>query len=202
MKLLVLIGLLLSFTVVAHAKEATLAGKGISENIRNLSNQICGYHASDASKVAENVKWSISKHMKKYENIPDATPTQMVTFLNRNKHHMTCGYDNAHYMVESFRHGAYDQLFNVFLFDYLLLDDESLYVDVNGISHTGGKTGTEPETVLDYMYREWKSPEIDETTRKEIKRLIRMFGYLGGKRYSELSAQEKQAGLDAHNDHK
>jgi hypothetical protein len=51
-----------------------------------------------------------------------------------------------------------------------------------------------------YMVREWKSPEIDETTQKEIKRLINMFGYLGGKRYSELSAQEKQAGFDAYND--
>jgi len=101
-------------------------------------------------------------------------------------------------MVESFRHGAYDQLFNVFLFDYLLLDDESLFVDVNAISHTGGESGTAPEMLLDYMYREWKSPEIDELTRKEIKDLIDMFeGYLNGKRWHELTEQEQQAGLDA-----
>jgi hypothetical protein len=169
-----------------------LATLGVSENIRNLSTQICGYYSSDSTKVAENVKKSIINHMKKYEKIKNPTPTQMVKFLNRNKNFMTCGDDNAGYMVESFRHGAYDQLFNVFMFDYLLLDDESLYVDVNAISYTGGKSGTDPETTLDYMYREFISPEIDERTRKEIKRLINMFELdLGAKRYANLPATEK-----------
>jgi hypothetical protein len=212
MKLWVLISLLLSLNTFAQGEAFTdksaYTDKGISENIRNLSTQICGWYSSDSTKVAENVKRSVFNHMKKYENIPAATPTQMIHFLNRNKHHMTCGDDNAGYMVESFRHGAYDQLFNVFLFDYLLVDDESLYVDVNAISYTGGPERNrvygfkgEPELTLDYMDRETKNPAKSDRTRKEIKRLINMFeDYLGGKRYSELSAQEKQAGFDAYND--
>ena len=132
-----------------------LATLGVSKNIKDLSNQICLNYRGDSTKVASNVKEVILDHMKKYENISNPTPTQMVKFLNRNKNFMTCGDDNAGYMVESFRHGAYDQLFNVFMFDYLLLDDENLYVDVNAISYTGGKSGTEPETTLDYMYREF-----------------------------------------------
>ena len=132
-----------------------LATLGVSENIGVLASRICAFYTSDSTKVAENVKKSIINHMKKYEKISNPTPTQMVKFLNRNKNFMTCGDDNAGYMVESFRHGAYDQLFNVFMFDYLLLDDENLYVDVNAISYTGGKSGTEPETTLDYMYREF-----------------------------------------------
>ena len=169
-----------------------LATLGISENIGVLASRICAYYTSNANEVAENVKKSIINHMKKYESIDNPTPTQMVKFLNRNKNFMTCGDDNAGYMVESFRHGAYDQLFNVFMFDYLLLDDESLFVDVNAISYTGGKSGTEPETTLDYMYREWKNPAKSETTRKEIKRLINMFEMdLGAKRYANLGKEEK-----------
>jgi hypothetical protein len=204
MKLWVLISLLLSLNTFAQDKvftdKSAHTDKGISENIRNLSTQICGWYSSSGSKVAENVKRSVLYHMKKYENIPSATPTQMIYFLNRNKHHMTCGDDNINYMMESFRHGAYDQLFNVFLFDYLLVDDDSLYVDINVISYAEDGDNTPPETLLDYMVRETKDPSNPQGMIKEIKRLIELFeGDLGGKRYSELSAQEKQAGLDAHN---
>ena len=149
MKFWVLISLLLSLNTFAQDKvlthTSTATDKGISENIGDLSSQICRHYVGNASKVAENVKYVIVRHMKKYDNIPDATPTQMIHFLNRNKHHMTCGDDNINYMMESFRHGAYDQFFNVFLFDYLLVDDESLYVDVNVISYAEDDGNNPPE---------------------------------------------------------
>ncbi|WP_353536988.1 hypothetical protein [Colwellia sp. KU-HH00111] len=176
-----------------------------SEKVDVLANQICAYYTSNASKVAENVKRSVINHMKKYEKISNPTPTQMVTFLNRNKHYMTCGDDDTGYMVESFRHGAYDQLFNVFMFDYLLLDDESLFVDINAISYTAGKENTQsgpgkPELTLDYMDRESINPANADRMRKEIKDLIEFFeGDLGGKRYHELTEQEKQATIKAKN---
>ena len=171
---------------------------GVSDNIRNLSTQICGYYTSDASKVAENVKRSVINHMKKYDNIANPTPTQMVRFLNRNKHYMTCGDDNAGYMVESFRHRAHYQLFNVFMFDHLLLDDESLYIDINAVSFTGGESGKAPELTLDYMYRESTNLENARGMQNEIKDLIEFFeGDLNGKRYHELIEQEKQAVRDS-----
>jgi len=176
MKLLVLISFLLSFNAIS-ADSSKLKAQGISENIEDLSSQICTQFVGDGSKVAKFVKQKISLHMKKYENIFNATPTQMIHFLNRNKHYMTCGFDNINYMMESFKHGAYDQLFNVFLFDSLLTDDESLYVDINVISYTkeNYNTVTPPKTLLDYMYLEWKDPRNDKTTKREIKDLIEFF---------------------------
>lgn len=83
---------------------------------------------------------------------------------------MLCG--NTNYMVESFRHGAYDELFNIFFYEELLVEDEDLYVDINAISYTAGVTENEPETVLDYMCREIKDPSLPEKLRGEIQYLI------------------------------
>jgi hypothetical protein len=48
---------------------------------------------------------------------------------------MLCGKEKKHYMKVAFNHGrAYDQLVNVLFFDEFLSDDESEYIDVNGVS--------------------------------------------------------------------
>lgn len=105
---------------------------------------------------------------------------------------MLCG--NTNYMVESFRHGAFNQLFNIFFYEELLVEDEDLYVDINAISYTGGVTETEPETVLDYMYREVKRESRSKKSRREIQYLIDFFvSDLGGKRFAELTDEEQAA---------
>jgi len=160
MKTLVL-GVILSLSLIGYAKAENSEP---SKNIEVLSNRICAYYGLAADKVAENVKKSVMAHIKNYENITNPTPTQMVKFLNRNKNHMTCGENNINYMAESLNHGAaYDQLFNVFMFDDLLLDDENLYVDINAVSTT--KDGISM-TTLDYMYQELL--KISLTFLKEI----------------------------------
>ena len=97
-------------------------------------------------------------------------------------------------MVESFKHGAFNQLFNIFFYEELLVEDEDLYVDINAISYTGGVTEKEPETVLDYMYREIEDPSLPEKAQGEIQYLIEMFEeYFDGKRFAELSKEEQAA---------
>ncbi|MGB3726971.1 MAG: hypothetical protein WA981_14540 [Glaciecola sp.] len=160
--------------------------------IKTLANTICSHFVGDATKVAKNIKKTIKSYMKEQENINNPSPEQMIKFLNRNKNHMLCG--NTNYMVESFRHGAYDELFNVLFFEKLLVEDESLYVDINAISFTGPPTGKEPETTLDYMYREVKRKGRSQKSRGEIQYLIEMFEeYFNGKRFSELTDAEKAA---------
>jgi hypothetical protein len=145
--------------------------------------------------VAKSSKAAVIRHMDKYENIQNPTPEQIIRFLNRNKNHMLCG--NTNYMVESFRHGAYDELFNIFFYEELLVEDEGLYVDINAISYTGGVTENEPETVLDYMYREVKRESRSKKSRREIQRLIEMFEeYFNGKRFGELTDEEQAAALE------
>jgi hypothetical protein len=168
---------------------------GISKKIGLLSEAICSIYLKDATKVAKSSKAAVIRHMDKYENIQNPTPEQIIRFLNRNKNHMLCG--NTNYMVESFRHGAYDELFNIFFYEELLVEDEGLYVDINAISYTGGVTENEPETVLDYMYREVKRESRSKKSRREIQRLIEMFEeYFNGKRFGELTDEEQAAALE------
>ncbi|GBL05947.1 sucrose-6-phosphate hydrolase [Glaciecola sp. KUL10] len=60
------------------------------------------------------------------------TPQEIIRFLNKYRNQMLCG--NTNYMVKSFMHCAYHQLFNVFLFEDLLIEDEELYININAIS--------------------------------------------------------------------
>ena len=87
----------------------------------------------------------------------------------------------------AFDHGrAYDQLFNVLFFDEFLSDDESEYIDVNGVSVNANG---EIQTVLDYMYTDL-SRLIK--IRNEIKDLIDFFEFdLGAKKYTYLKENEK-----------
>lgn len=165
---------------------------GISEKIGLLSEAICSIYLKDATKVAKSSKAAVIRHMDRYENIQNPTPEQMIRFLNRNKNHMLCG--NTNYMVESFKHGAYDELFNIFFYEELLVEDEDLYVDINAISYTGGVTENEPETTLDYMYRRVQDKILTEQAQGEIQDLIDFFvSDLGGKRFSELTDEEQAA---------
>ncbi len=166
---------------------------GISENIGMLSRTLCGYYGRDGDKVALNVKGAIERHMLKYEKISNPTPEQIIQFLNRNKNFMTCGKNNKHYMMVSFEHGAYDQLFNVLFFDWLLLDDDSQYIDVNAYSFTGPPDGTSPESLLDYMYRATQNLSYAKLTVIEIQELIEVMEFnLGAKRYRDFTPEQKQ----------
>jgi len=199
MKLLIIFSLLLSFgATAAQLSESELKQRaeqlGISENIVDISNEICLVYRRSGSKVAQNVKRTIERHMLKYEKVADPTQVQIIQFLNHNKNFMTCGDDNKHYMMVSFEHGnAYDQLFNVLFFDWLLVDDDSLYIDVNVYSFTGPPDGKTPESLLDYMYRESKNRSNSRQMNNEIKELIEFFeGDLGAKRYTDFTAEQKQ----------
>jgi len=167
---------------------------GISENILDLSSELCLIYGLDGSKVALNVKDAIERHMLRYEKNDNPSPEQIIQFLNHNKNFMTCGDDNKHYMMVSFEHGnAYDQLFNVLFFDWLLVDDDSLYIDVNAYSFTGPPDGKTPESLMDYMYRESKNRSNSRQTNNEIKELIEVMEFnLGAKRYRDFTPQQKQ----------
>lgn len=167
---------------------------GISESIPLLSTRICSYYNEDGTKIATYVDSAIKVHMKKYENITNPTPEQTIQFLNRNKHAMTCGEENKHYMMVSFELGrAYDQLFNVLFFDWLLTEDESLWIDVNAISFSGPPTGKDPETVLDFMDRQLNSRVVDKKKKGEIRSLVETFEeYLGAKRFKDYPLAEQQ----------
>jgi len=199
MKLLIIFSLLLSFgATAAPLSEPELKQRteqlGISENIGSLSGTICGLYRLAGDKVALNVKVAIEKHMLDYEKIANPTPEQIIQFLNRNKNFMTCGKNNKHYMMVSFEHGnAYDQLFNVLFFDWLLVEGDSLYIDVNAYSFTGPPDGKSPESVLDYMYRDTKNKRNTRQTINEIKELIEVFEFnLGAKRYRDFTPEQKQ----------
>jgi len=199
MKLLIIFSLLLSFgATAAQRSESELKQRakqlGITVDIVNLSNKICGIFIGDGSKVALNVKGAIERHMQNFEKIANPTPEQIIQFLNRNKNFMTCGKNNKHYMMVSFEHGnAYDQLFNVLFFDWLLVEGDSLYIDVNAYSFTGPPDGKSPESVLDYMYRDTKNKRNTRQTINEIKELIEVFEFnLGAKRYRDFTPEQKQ----------
>mgnify|MGYP000390591953 CR=1 FL=1 len=198
MKLLIIFSLLLSFgATAAPLSEPELKQRteqlGISENIGSLSGTICGLYRLAGDKVALNVKVAIEKHMLDYEKIANPTPEQIIQFLNRNKNFMACGKNNKHYMMVSFEHGAYDQLFNVLFYDWLLVDDDSLYIDVNAYSFTGPPDGTSPESLLDYMYRATQNLSYAKLTVIEIKELIEVFEFnLGAKRYRDFTPEQKQ----------
>jgi hypothetical protein len=166
--------------------------KPISPEINQLSANICAKYGGDATQVAIRIKATIIRHMKKHENNLKPTPEQIIKFLNKYKNQLLCG--NTNYMVESFRHGAFNQLFNIFFYEELLVEDEDLYVDINAISYTGGVTETEPETVLDYMDRRVKAEIVPTKQKKEIQYLIDFFvSDLGGKRFAELTEEEQAA---------
>jgi len=198
MKLLIIFSLLLSFGATAaplSESELKLRAEqlGISEKIGLLSREICGYYRLNGNKIALNAKGAIEMHMLDYEKIANPTPEQIIQFLNRNKNFMTCGKNNKHYMMVSFEHGrSYDQLFNLLFFDWLLVDDDSHYIDVNVYSFTGPPDGTSPESLLDYMYRELELTNIAKR-RREIKELIEVMEFnLEAKRYRDFTPQQKQ----------
>lgn len=183
MKMFIVLSLLLCFITSAMAGDD---GAGApSENIGALAERVCSAYLMDGNKVAIKVRQYILGHMKKYEGISSPTIGQIINFLNHNKNYMTCGDEEKHYMKAAFDHGrAYDQLFNVLFFDELLSDDESQWVDINGISLN---EDGQPETVLDYMYKVKLNYTKGSAKRDEIKSLIDFFELdLGGKRFTEL----------------
>ena len=196
MRMPLLISLLLAISTVSSADDSTIqqgtktqASQGISKQyIRGLSSAICMSFARDGNKVAKKVKNLIVEYMQKHEKVKDPTVPQIVKFLNTNKNYMTCGEKNHNYMMMAFKNGrAYDQLFNVLYFDEFLVD-ENLFVDVNAFSYTGGQSGKEPETVLDFMYKQYSDSNNPQGYLREVKELIDFFERdLGAKRYAQLA---------------
>jgi hypothetical protein len=154
-------------TECAHCSSSSPSNK-----ILLLSSKFCAHFTGTGDKVAENIKNTLITYMKDYEEVVNPTSTQMIKLLNKNRNYMICGDDNINYMAESFKHGgslgAFDQLFNVLFFDDFLLDDDSLHVNVNVITYSGPPTGSEPETVLDFMYRESKALILGQKERVTV----------------------------------
>ena len=95
---------------------------GASEEIGQVATNICAQYYGDATKVAKNIKEILVDFLiakKKAENpnqeqVQPPSPEEMIKFLNKYKNQLLCG--NTNYMVESFKHGAYDELFNIFFY--------------------------------------------------------------------------------------
>jgi hypothetical protein len=196
MKMIFAIGILLSINFSAKAVEKNPSGlnahakdslktypkeslsleRGMtsisSENIGALSEELCGYFIAEGKDIPKLSKKAIEDHMKDYEGIVSPSKAQMVKFLNHNKNYMTCGKEEKNYMMVSFEYGrAYDELFNMLFFDLLVPEDESIHIDVNAISYHRGK----PETVLDFMYREYNDLTISKGKKAEVGSLIETF---------------------------
>jgi hypothetical protein len=159
-----------------YPKESLSLERGMtslsSENIGALSEELCGYFIAEGKDIPKLSKKAIEDHMKDYEGIVSPSKAQMVKFLNHNKNYMTCGKEEKNYMMVSFEYGrAYDELFNMLFFDLLVPKDESVHIDVNAISYHLGK----PETVLDFMYREYNDPTNSEGKKAEVGSLIETF---------------------------
>jgi hypothetical protein len=159
-----------------YPKESLSLERGManhySENIGALSQKLCGYFVDAGRNIPKLSKKAIERHMKLYEGINSPSKAQIIKFLNLNKNYMTCGKEEKNYMMVSFENGrAYDQLFNMLFFDLLVPKDESVHIDVNAISYHRGK----PETVLDFMYREYNDPTNSDFKKREVLSLIETF---------------------------
>lgn len=177
-----------------YLKESLTLEKGManlsSENIGALSEELCGYFIAEGKEIPKLSKKAIEDHMKDYEGIVSPSRALMIKFLNHNKNYMTCGKEKKNYMMVSFENGrAYDQLFNVLFFDLLVPEDESVHIDVNAISYHLGK----PETVLDFMYREYNDPTNSDFKKREVLSLIETFEQepFYAKKYAMLKDDEK-----------
>ena len=137
--------------------------------------------------MVADIKKQIHKHMSRYENMTNPTNVQILQFLNRNKHAMTCGKDNRNYMMVAFDNGhAHKKLFEDVFLDVFYDESEQVFIDINAISNSG--PNGQPETVLDYMYRRVGTAN-NPIFEKEIEDLIDAFEeetVLGAKRCPDL----------------
>ena len=198
-RLILALALTVAMPVYANATDkaetkATQQAKFMSRRaLEILSQSMCGQFTGAGKKVASNIKRIVKKSMAKDGGINNATPAQIVSFLNKYKHYLICGHARENYMMVSFRYGnAYNELFNTLFFDELAPDDDA-YIDVNAVSYIG--PNHVPETLLDYLHREVKNKAYLKEYIKEVKNLIVTFEdeLIGGKRYADLSDAQKAA---------
>ena len=163
-----------------------------SKNIKALAGRICLYYNMSGKNIARDAKKAIKKYMTKYEGIQHPTGKQMLLFLNKNKHKMTCKRDGLekNYMMVAFDRSAHNALFDGLLFSDLTPRDRKIKPDVNAVSYTG-KNGI-PETVLDYMNRIIANKRNSRGFIKEVQNLKDTFvKHLDGKRFDQLPAKEQ-----------
>jgi len=192
----------LIWTLILVFSLVTIAGaESDDDKHQSLAQTICTYYGSAGANFQSKFNDAITYHMANFEEpkIANPTPKQIVNFLNRNKHKMTCGSgkNKKNYMMVAFDEDSHVSLFKkVFMRDYMK-KDSSARIDVNAVSYTGADNT--PETVIDYMDRTIedleKNPEIsgsDKKYVKEVKGLRRFFvGKFGAKSFKDLPAAEQ-----------
>lgn len=165
-----------------------------SKAIRALSASICAIYSLSGVNIAKDTKKAIKKHMKQHENNSNPTGAQMLQFLNRNRHKMTCRDRNGvykNYMKFAFDRSAHGSLFEALFMDELIPDDLTTLINVNAVSNTGPDGS--PETVLDYMDKIIAGNGRSDGFIDEVKALREIFiDDLGAKKYTQLSSLEKK----------
>ena len=173
---------------------ASAARESDTEKLRTLAGQICGYYNSAGEKIAQKSKAAIQRYMARHEGLKNPTGKQMLLFLNKNKHKLTCKRDGVekNYMMVAFDRGAEQSLFDELMFTELTPEDQSVIPDVNAVSYTGAN-GT-PQTVLDYMDKLISTNAMGSENTKQYKDLRETFvEELGAKKFNELPAKEQAA---------
>ena len=177
---------------IALPQVASAAKGDDTERFRSLANSICGFYLVSGSRIAQRSKGVIQRFIAKYEGIQHPTGKQMLLFLNKYKHKLTCKTDGVekNYMMVAFDRRAERTLFDELMFTMLTPEDQSVLPDVNAVSYTGANGA--PETVLDYMERLIKTNALGRKNTKQIKDLKETFvEELGAKRFDQLSAKEQ-----------
>lgn len=163
-----------------------------SQKMRLLARKICTIYTLSGVNIARDTKNAIKKYMSREEGIKNPTGAQMLRFLNKNRHKMTCK-DNGvekNYMMYAFDRGAHGNLFDGFFIDELIPEDLSVLVDVNAVSCT--EVNEKPETVLDYMDKLIANKRNTKGFIEEVKSLKELFVEdLGAKNFRDLPSSEQ-----------
>ena len=164
-----------------------------AEWISALASTICAHYSTSGVNIASDTKKSIKRYMAKHEGIKNATGPQMLKFLNKNRHKMTCKdkYDvEKNYMKYAFDRSSQGDLFDLLFVDQLIPEDLSVLINVNAVSFTG--PGGTPETVLDYVNNLIKTNKFGTAMTEEIIALKELLVEdLNAKSFKALPAAEQ-----------
>ena len=61
-----------------------------SKPIKALAENMCNIFTGSGLKIASDAKIAIQSYMERFENKANPTGTEMLQFLNKNRHEMTC----------------------------------------------------------------------------------------------------------------
>jgi len=164
-----------------------------SKAIGALSARICAIYSLSGVNIAKDAKKAIKSYMRRHENNSNPTGAQILQFLNKNRHKMTCKDRNGvekNYMKYAFDRSAQGSLFEALFMDDLIPDDLSVLINVNAVSNTG--PGGTPETVLDYMDKIIDGKDSSRAFIGEVKALREiLIEDLGAKNFKDLPADEQ-----------